>query len=112
LSPCPAPFALKGCNPNFLNVDLTATKKFGKWELGPVGFYSTDLNSPLEGYQKQSQFALGGLVGYNFGPVIMQAYLTTDVYERNYGGHDTRFWTRVVIPLIVAEPAPTRTARR
>jgi len=113
LSPCPAPFALKGCNPNFLNVDLTATKKFGKWELGPVGFYSTDLNSPIEGYQKQSQFALGGLVGYNFGPVIMQAYLTTDVYERNYGGHDTRFWTRVIIPIITAaEPAPTRTARR
>jgi hypothetical protein len=115
LSPCPAPFGvtpfgLTGCNPNFLNVDLTATKKFGKWELGPVGFYSTDLNSPIEGYQKQRQFALGGLVGYDFGPVIMQAYLTTDVYERNYGGHDTRFWTRVIIPIFVAQPAPTRTA--
>ena len=86
-------------NPNFLNVDLTATKKFGKWEIGPVGYYSTDLNSPLVGYQKQSQFAVGGLVGYDFGPVILQAYLTTDVYEKNYGGHDTRFWARVIVPL-------------
>ena len=86
-------------NPNFLNVDLTATKKFGKWEIGPVGFYSTDLNSPIAGYQKQSQFAVGGLIGYDFGPMILQTYLTTDVYERNYGGHDTRLWGRIIVPL-------------
>jgi len=101
-------------NPNFLNVDLTATKKFGKWEIGPVGYYSTDLNSPLAGYQKQSQFAVGGLVGYDFGPVILQAYLTTDVYEKNYGGHDTRFWARIILPLgnpfatASAVPYPTK----
>jgi hypothetical protein len=70
-------------NPDFLNLDLTATKKFGKWEIGPVAFGSTDLNSPIAGYQKQSQFALGGLVGYDFGPIIMQAYVTTDVTEEN-----------------------------
>jgi hypothetical protein len=34
LSPCPAPFAANGCNPDFLNVDLTATRKFGDWEFG------------------------------------------------------------------------------
>jgi hypothetical protein len=103
-------------NPNFVNVDLTATKKFGKWEIGPVGYYSTDLNSPLPGYQKQSQFAVGGLVGYDFGPVILQAYLTTDVYEKNYGGHDTRFWARIILPLgnpfatasAAPAPGPTR----
>lgn len=86
-------------NPDFLNIDLTATKTFGKWEIGPVGYYSTDLNAPIAGYLKQSQFALGGLIGYNFGPVILQAYLTTDVYEQNYGGHDTRLWGRVIVPL-------------
>ena len=78
---------------------VTATKTFGKWEIGPVGYYSTDLNAPIAGYLKQSQFALGGLIGYNFGPVILQAYLTTDVYEQNYGGHDTRLWGRVIVPL-------------
>src|SRR5215471_11911474 len=105
-----------GINPNFLNVDLTATKKFGKWEIGPVGYYSTDLNSPLPGYGKQSQFAVGGLIGYDFGPVILQAYLTTDVYEKNYGGHDTRFWARIILPLgnpfatasAAPSPGPTR----
>jgi hypothetical protein len=34
----PAPFALNGCNPDFLNVDLTATRKFGDWEAGLVAF--------------------------------------------------------------------------
>jgi hypothetical protein len=86
-------------NPDFVNVDLTATKKFGKWELGAVGFYSSDVSSPVPGYARQSQFALGGLVGYDFGAVILQAYLTRDVAESNYGGFDTRVWGRIVIPL-------------
>ncbi len=86
-------------NPDYLNIDLTATKKFGKWELGAVGFGSTDLNQPTLAGPKQSQFALGGLVGYNFGPVIMQTYLTRDVSQTNYGGFDTRIWSRVIIPL-------------
>jgi hypothetical protein len=96
-------------NPDFLNVDLTATKKFGKWEIGPVGYYSTDLNSPTPDYHKQRQFALGGLVGYDFGPVTLQAYLTTDVWQKNYGGRDTRGWVRVIIPLgnpFAAKEAP------
>lgn len=95
-------------NPDFLNVDLTATKKFGKWEIGPVAYYSTDLNNPVPFYAKQSQFAVGGLIGYDFGPVILQAYLTTDVYEDNYGGYDTRGWGRIIIPLW--NPPPTQTA--
>jgi hypothetical protein len=104
-SACPAPFAQNGCNPDFLNVDLTATKKFDKWELGPVAFGSADLNGPIAGYAKQSQFAAGGLVGYDFGRVRLQAYLTRDVYERNYGGRDTRLWGRVTVPLWAASAA-------
>jgi hypothetical protein len=46
---------LNGCNPDFLNVDLTASRKFGDWEFGLVAFGSTDLNSPVDGYLKQSQ---------------------------------------------------------
>jgi hypothetical protein len=86
-------------NPDFLNLDLTATKKFGKWEIGPVAYYSTDLNSPIAGYARQSQFAVGGLIGYDFGPLVLQAYLTTDVWEHNYGGHDVRGWARIIVPL-------------
>jgi hypothetical protein len=101
LSPCPvsAAYPDNGCNPNFLNLDLTATKRFGKWELGPVGLYSTDLNAPVAAYQKQSQFALGGLVGYSFDRLVLQAYVTRDVYEKNYGSYTNSFNFRFVIPL-------------
>lgn len=87
------------CNPDFVNLDLTATHKFGKWELGPVAFGSWDVSTPVAGYARQSQFAMGGLVGYDFGPVTLQTYLTTTVAEENYGYNDTRFWFRLVIPL-------------
>jgi hypothetical protein len=55
-----------------------------------VAYASADLTSPIASYQKQSQVAVGGLVGYDFGPVALQAYATTDVVEHNYGGVDTR----------------------
>lgn len=100
-------------NPDFINVDLTATKKLGKWELGLVGFGSSDLDHPaFDPTGRQSQFALGGLVGYYFGPVILQAYLTRDVAESNYGGYDTRFWGRIIIPMLDAAPAPAPLPRR
>ena len=107
LSPCPASVSVVsptglGCNPNFINVDLTIGHSFGKWQVAWVGFGSSDLNEPVLGYQKQSQFATGGLLGYDFGPVILQGYITTDVYEKNYGGRDVRGWARVILPLNVA----------
>ncbi|MDQ2104775.1 transporter [Azospirillum isscasi] len=85
-------------NPDFLNIDVTATKNFGKWTVGPVGFASWDLNKPTSTYEKQSQVALGALVGYNFEKVILQGYLTRTVHEDNYGGNDTRAWGRLIIP--------------
>ena len=66
---------------------------------GPVGFYATDISTPAPGYLRQSKAAIGGLVGYWFGPAILQVYLTTEFYEKNYGGRDTRLWTRLVFPL-------------
>lgn len=84
---------------NGFNLDLTATKTFGKWEVGAVGFGSTEYDLPNGVTRKAKQFAVGPLVGYNFGPVILQAYLTRDVYQRNMGGKDTRGWARIIIPL-------------
>jgi hypothetical protein len=97
----PSPFFNPNAHPDYLNLDLTATKTFGKWEVGAVGYYSTDLDSvnQLAGYQKQAQFALGGLVGYDWGGLKTQVYLTRDVWEQNYGGFDTRLWGRVIVPL-------------
>jgi len=85
--------------PEWFNYDITATKTFGKWEIGPIGFGSTDLSAPYAGYLKQSQFALGGLAGYNFGPVITQIKLTRDVYQTNYSGYETRLWANIIITL-------------
>ena len=78
--PCPTAPQF-GCNPNFLNLDLTATKRSGKWEWGPIGFHSTDISTPISGYHTQSKAAVGGLVAYWFGPAIWQTYVTTEVYE-------------------------------
>ena len=97
--------------PDYLNLDLTATKKFGKFEIGPVAFGSTDLPTNVAGYQRQGQIAVGALVGYNFGPVNLQAYVTRDVIERNYGGYETRGWLRAIVPLYQdkKDVAPNRT---
>jgi len=103
-------FANGGANKtsNGLGLDLTATKTFGKWEVGAVGFGSTEYDLPNGQTQKTKQFAVGPLVGYNFGPVILQAYLTRDVYARNTGGpnnreKETRAWGRIIIPLWTPE---------
>lgn len=85
-------------NSDYFNYDLSVTKTIGKWEVGPVEFGSTDLSAPA-GAVTHSQFALGALVGYNFGPVIVQTYLTSDVTESHYGSHETRAWLRLILPL-------------
>ena len=95
------------CNNNFLNVDLTATKRFGKWELGLIGFLAADISTPIPGYSRQKKAAIGGLAGYYFGPAIVQIYGTTEVYERHYYGKDTRLWSRITVPL-GHPPAPPR----
>lgn len=85
-------------NPDYFNYDLALTKTFGKWEIGMVGYGSTDVGSRF-GYADQSQFALGGLIGYNFGPVITQLILGSDIYDRNYATPETRLTVHVIIPL-------------
>lgn len=103
ISACPPPRQFDGCNPDALNLDLTFTRKYGKWEFGPVAYGSWDLTSPRD-LPEQRQFAVGGLVGYDFGNITLQTYLTTVVSQDNMGpgnsgDNDTRLWTRVAIPL-------------
>lgn len=98
--------------PDYLNLDLTAAKRFGKWQVGAVAFGSSDLPTSVSSYRPQGQIAVGGLVGYNFGPVNLQAYLTRDVAQRNYRGRETRGWLRVIVPLYQQDPnevEPNRT---
>jgi hypothetical protein len=85
-------------NPDYFNYDLGITHTFGKWEIGIVAYGSTDVGSKY-GYADQSQFALGGLLGYNFGPVITQFTFASDVYKRNYYSYETRVLGRIIIPI-------------
>lgn len=82
---------------DWVNLDLTATKTFGKWELGAVAFASADVGD--KAVVKQNQIAAGPLVGYSFGKVKAQAKLTTDLHEKNYGGKETRLWANIIIPV-------------
>ncbi len=88
-----------------LNVDFAVIKHIDKWELGFIGNASTDLTDSFDnswGAHPYSQVALGGLVGYGFGPVTTELFATRSVEARNqapFGGYDTRVWGRVIIPL-------------
>jgi hypothetical protein len=82
--------------PAWVNLDLTATKKLGKMEIGVIAYGSWDLDNDLAAvctgatFCKQSQFAVGGLVGYDFGSFITQFKLAGDVSQENYGGKEVR----------------------
>ncbi|MDR7038422.1 hypothetical protein J2X36_003186 [Methylobacterium sp. BE186] len=97
-----------------LNLDLTATKKFGKWEIGAIGYGTTDLSntsrfSPVAlGGARQGYFALGGLIGYDFGPFTVQGYAARHIVNRVAGAEATEGWFRVIAPLytVAAAPAP------
>jgi hypothetical protein len=92
------------------NLDLTATKTFGKWEIGAIGFGSTQYDVSRSDRRlnggKVEGFAVGPLVGYNFGPVIAQAALTTSIYTKN-SDDDTRGWFRLIVPLWTPEAPMT-----
>jgi hypothetical protein len=77
---------------NILHADFTATKTIGKWTFGPVAYYygqvSDDSCSAITcGYvtgtllnpQRFDIWAVGGLVGYNFGPAALSVWATQEV---------------------------------
>jgi len=98
---------------DWFNLDLTATKKYGKFETGLIAYGSWDLSpstaglltgapacfASANGTCKQSQFAVGGLIGYDFGSFIAQAKLSEDVTEQNYNGREVRGWLTIIKPL-------------
>jgi hypothetical protein len=91
-------------------IDYTFTKHFDKLEVGIVGFAQTDIGGPIAAHP--GSIAIGGLVGYDFGPVTVQGMVTREVAARGVGGweglgskKDTRGWLRLIVPLYVA-PKP------
>ena len=117
-----------------VNVDFTATKKFGKLEFGFVGFAHTDIedgddnaNATLSGltqrnfgavgFTRAGAVAVGGLVGYDFGKFVLQGVVTREVATRgapqvfNGVGKETRGLLRITVPLYVAPAATPVVAR-
>ena len=107
-------------NAEALDIDFTATKKFGKFEAGFVGFAQTDIQDALSNlhtyalgngrigtyYGRQGAVGVGGLIGYDFGRFTVQGYATREVAERNQGSKETRGFIRIVLPLYIAPAAP------
>lgn len=90
---------------DYLNLDLTATKRFGKWSFGAVAFGSTDLPTNRQGYRPLGQVAMGPLVAYAFDTFTVQSFVTRDIAQRNLGGEETRAWLRFLVPLWRPEKA-------
>jgi len=96
-----------------LYVDLTATKKFGKWEFGPVGYlkFQTTDDRPGGGFScatmlavtgvkcgRATDMAVGALVGYDFGPVALKVFFTESVSTKDdFGG--LLVWTKLSMRL-------------
>ena len=76
---------------DILHADFTATKTIGKWTFGPVAYYygqvSNDSCSATCAYstgtmlnpQRFNVWAVGGLVGYDFGPANLSVWATQEV---------------------------------
>jgi hypothetical protein len=72
---------------DILHADFTATKRIGKWTVGPVASYAGQVSndsSPIVGAtaakaQRWSAWAVGALVGYDFGHVNLTVWATQDI---------------------------------
>jgi hypothetical protein len=105
-----------GSQPNTFNLDMTAIKRRGRKEYGAIGYGQWDLNSPSVGYlgggRKQSEIAVGGLLGYLVGNLVqVQGKFTANIYQKNLGGYDTRLWLQVVLPVWTPRAPTPRNAR-
>lgn len=99
-----------------LNFDLTATKKFGSFEIGAIGYgtYNFDISQTSLAANNRGRFALGGLIGYDFKIFTVQAYVARDVvtgdsYRTAFGqtrsNYSTDGWIRFIVPLYSPTPA-------
>jgi len=76
------------------HADFTATKRFDKWTIGPVGYYvgqiTNDRSSAFYNNLMQNGrydiWAAGGLIGYDFGPASVSLWGAQEVYSRASGG--------------------------
>lgn len=116
---------------DYLFFDWTATKKFDKWEIGPVGFFKFQTTNDTPGginpatgaawtcaqltaaklptCGKDVDIGAGLLVGYNFGPVDMKFIYTNAFYSKDTVGSNTGslFYLKTSFRLWAPDEAPT-----
>jgi hypothetical protein len=91
---------------NALYGDLTAVYKIGKWSIGPVGYFETQTTSDTGGCNptpavslcgRYQTAAAGGLIGYDFGPVDLQVWVTDSFIGANtpQGSGGINVWSRI-----------------
>jgi hypothetical protein len=77
---------------NALYGDLSAVYKIGNWSIGPVGYFEvqttndTGTCNPSPGVSLCGRYqtaAAGGLIGYDFGPVDLQVWVTDSFVGQN-----------------------------
>jgi hypothetical protein len=85
--------------------DLMAVYKIGKWEVGPVGYFEVQTTSDtgtcgvgaasICGLYRTA--AAGALVGYDFGPVDLQVWVTDSFVGQNtpQGPGGINVWSRI-----------------
>jgi hypothetical protein len=93
---------------SIFHLDLTALRTFNEWSFGPVGYYvvQTTADRPnaltdaflsaavpvpggIHGFNagKFEALAVGGLIGFNFGPTAVQVFATKEIFARAWGGN-------------------------
>jgi len=108
-------------NGNEFYLDMTALYKFGKWEIGPVASWVTQTTNDTPGSGitcaaiagsgigcgLEQRVRVGGLIGYDFGPVDLQVWVTDDVYCVDAAGCGVNVWSRLGFRLWAPEaPKP------
>jgi hypothetical protein len=106
--------------------DLHALYKLGKWSFGPVGYFAVQTTSDRAGgpgcgalgvavpglaCANQNFIGVGGLVGYDFGPVDIQVWATDTVWQQNTGEAGWTIWSRVGFRLWAPEAAKPLVAK-
>lgn len=98
--------------PDTLDVDFSAVKHIGEWEVGLVGSATTDLTNAYRnnyGITPMHQITLGGLFGKTWGKTVTtELIVTRTVYAQNQdgGGYDTRVWGKITVPMWNPPPPP------
>ncbi len=106
---------------DYWNLNLTGFVTMGKWDVGVVGFYSTDIENFGYGSAQcggpvgnttlkceQARAAVGPMIEYDFPGISVQVNYTIDVYDENYRNINgstmqiNQFWLKTVIPLWTA----------